>query len=247
MPPAAKPTRILTGLSNLSCAAAGVATGERGGQHREDGGERRGAEIHGVLPDIGVSAPRAIGARLVKYTRTGRASAPRDDVRSCTTGRCGRAGATAPPTRCRAPCGPDARTGARPCAPPPAAASTSCGAAGHRADLRLAGALEVVHEVERVGDRRAAGEQAVVAQDHRVVRARGRGRAAAARRQVERDALVVVIGEAAGEAHRVLRERQQPVLLRRDREARAPCACGSRSRRRGARRGSRCGSRSRPD
>ena len=38
--------------------------------------------------------------------------------------------------------------------------------------------------------------------------------------QIERDAFVVVIREAAREAHRVLRERQQAVLLRRDRETR---------------------------
>ena len=66
----------------------------------------------------------------------------------------------------------------------------------------------------------AAGEEAVIAQDHCV------GVPEVADEplllvEVERDAFVVVVREAAGEAHRVLRERQQPLLLRRHRETRA--------------------------
>ena len=37
--------------------------------------------------------------------------------------------------------------------------------------------------------------------------------------EIERDALVVVVGDAAEERHRHLVERQQPLLLRRDRHA----------------------------
>ncbi len=67
-------------------------------------------------------------------------------------------------------------------------------AAGERRHLRLARALEMHHEVERIVHRRPAHQQAVIAQDHRVVRAE----VAHEPRLlvgVERDAFVVVVAD----------------------------------------------------
>ena len=99
-------------------------------------------------------------------------------VTTGTTDRCGRACAAAPPRRCRARCGSGARTGARPCAPRQACGIVERRAAGHRRDLRLARALEVVHEVERVGDasRRRSGGRDCAGSSRRA--RRGRARAA---------------------------------------------------------------------
>ena len=64
----------------------------------------------------------------------------------------------------------------------------------------------------------AAGEQAVVAHDQRVVRAEV-GDDALALLEVDRRALVVVIADVADEADRGLRQRQQPARHRGDRHA----------------------------
>jgi hypothetical protein len=91
-------------------------------------------------------------------------------------------------------------------------------AAGEGCDLRLARPLEMHHEVERIVNGRPAHQQAVIAQDHRVVRAEV-AHEPCLLGQVERDAFVVVVADGVCEAHGVLRERQEPVTLRRDGES----------------------------
>ena len=89
--------------------------------------------------------------------------------------------------------------------------------AGQRRDLGRAGALQHVDHVERLGDRGAADQQAVVAQDHRLVLAQVAHQALAFV-QVQRDALIAVIRQPAVEFQRVLRQRQQSLGHRRDRD-----------------------------
>src|SRR5471032_607151 len=87
-------------------------------------------------------------------------------------------------------------------------------ASGQRLDLRLASTLEKVDLVKRVRSGRAAGEQAVVAQDHRLVRTEI-GNQAFTLAQVKRNAFIVVVTQLAVELQRMLTDRQQPFLLRR--------------------------------
>ena len=97
-------------------------------------------------------------------------------------------------------------------------------AAGECRDLRLARALEVHHEVERSC---TVGPHASRPWLRRIIAlCAPRSRTSrACSSQVERDAFVVVVADGVGEAHRVLRERQQAVALRRDGESRPSCAC----------------------
>ena len=112
----------------------------------------------------------------------------------------------------------------------------------HRRELRLAALLEVAHQQERLRHRLAAGEQAVVAQDQRIVLAE-RGDEPRALVEIVGDAFVVVIADAVVEAHRLLRQRQQPLLQARHRHARdrvrVQHALGVGPRRRARRNGSR--------
>src|SRR5262249_46854506 len=73
-------------------------------------------------------------------------------------------------------------------------------------DLRAAGWLEVVHLVEGVAYGAAGRQQAVMAQDHRVVLAEVAHQPLALV-EIERDAFVVVVAEAAEEVHRHLVQR----------------------------------------
>jgi hypothetical protein len=88
------------------------------------------------------------------------------------------------------------------------------GVAGHRHDLRLAGLLQPVHRDEGFADGAPRGEQAVVAQDHRGVSAQV-AHEALLLVEVDRRAFIVVVPDVA-EEHRILRERQQAALERRD-------------------------------
>ena len=91
------------------------------------------------------------------------------------------------------------------------------GAAGGGHHLRLAGALHVVHVVKGIGNRGAAGQEAVIAQDHHIEAAEVAHQALLLV-QIQRDAFVVVIGDAIPVAHRVLGQGQQALLLRRHRQ-----------------------------
>ena len=75
-----------------------------------------------------------------------------------------------------------------------------------------------MHQLEGLGDRAAAGEHAVIAQNHDELVAEV-GDQALALVEIERDALVVMVGEAIGELHRPLIERQQSLLLTGHRDA----------------------------
>ena len=90
----------------------------------------------------------------------------------------------------------------------------------HCVDLRAAGHFELVHGVERLADRRPAGQQPVVAQDQRIVRAEILHDPLALI-EIDRRPLIGVITDMAMEADAGLVEGQQPALHRRDRH---PCA-----------------------
>ena len=81
-------------------------------------------------------------------------------------------------------------------------------AAGHRLDLHAAGGLEADEVDVGLGDGRARGDQAVVAQDHVVALAEV-GDQPRAFLEVEGRPLVFVIGEVVHEPERVLVQRQQ--------------------------------------
>ena len=96
------------------------------------------------------------------------------------------------------------------------------GACSHRIDLGAARHLELVHRIEGLLDGRAAREQAMVAQDHRVVRAEIAHQALALV-EIGRRAFVLVIADMADEADRGLGQRQQAALHRRHRHAGRVC------------------------
>ena len=75
-----------------------------------------------------------------------------------------------------------------------------------------------MHQLESFRDRAAAGEHAVIAQNHDELVAEI-GDQARALVEIERDAFVVVIRKPIGELQRPLIERQQSLLLRRHRDA----------------------------
>ena len=91
-------------------------------------------------------------------------------------------------------------------------------AARHRVELNLAGYLQIVDAPEGLADIRTAGEQAVVAQDHDAAFAQVDDQAVLLVR-VERDALIIVIGDAVEELEAVLLHRDQPFLEAGDRDA----------------------------
>src|SRR5476651_1128820 len=76
-------------------------------------------------------------------------------------------------------------------------------ASGQRLHLRLASTLEKVDLVKRVRSGRTAREQAMVAQDHRLVRAEI-GNQPLTLAQVERNAFIVVVTQLAVELQRML-------------------------------------------
>jgi hypothetical protein len=86
-------------------------------------------------------------------------------------------------------------------------------------ELHAAGPLGPIHPDEGLADRAPHRQQAVVAQEQHVVLAEiARDRLALA--EVGGDALVGVVGGAGDHRQRVLRDRQQPALLRRHADAR---------------------------
>ena len=91
--------------------------------------------------------------------------------------------------------------------------------AGEDVDLDPARVLEPVDQVERLRDARAAREETVVVQDHRVALAEV-AHEALLLAAVERRALVVVVREVAVEAHGRLRQRHQAFRQRAHRDAR---------------------------
>lgn len=81
-----------------------------------------------------------------------------------------------------------------------------------RHHLYLAGALQGEHHEEGIGDGTAAGEQAVVGQDQEVAGPQV-GLQAGLFLMVQGDALVGVVGQAGEHEQRLLRQRQQALLL----------------------------------
>ena len=81
-----------------------------------------------------------------------------------------------------------------------------------RLDLRLAGALQEIDFQERLADRLADRERAVVAQDHRALVAEV-GDDPLALVEVDGDALIIVIGDLVADQHRGLGQRHQPVAM----------------------------------
>jgi len=90
--------------------------------------------------------------------------------------------------------------------------------AGQGLHLDATRLLQPVDQVEGLWNARAADQQPVVAQHHRAMAAEVRDQALLLP-AVEGGALVVVIGKVPVKAHRRLRERQQPFLQRRHRDA----------------------------
>ena len=97
-------------------------------------------------------------------------------------------------------------------------AETFACAGRERLDLRLAGALEEIDFEERLADRFADRERAVVAKDHRALVAEI-GDDPLALVEVDGDALIIVIGDLVADQHRGLGQRHQPVAMRADRLA----------------------------
>ena len=87
-----------------------------------------------------------------------------------------------------------------------------------RLHLRRAGALEEVDLQERLADRPADRERAVVAEDHRALVAEI-GDDPLALVEIDRDALIIVIGDLVADQHRGLGQRQQPLGMGGDRLA----------------------------
>ena len=83
---------------------------------------------------------------------------------------------------------------------------------GYGRHLRLAGALEIINILERLGDGAPRHQQPVVGQYHRAMLAKV-GHEAITLVVVQRDAFIAVIGKMAVEFQRVLTDRQQPLLL----------------------------------
>ncbi|SPA30435.1 hypothetical protein CBM2637_B100267 [Cupriavidus taiwanensis] len=82
-----------------------------------------------------------------------------------------------------------------------------------RQDLDAARRFQRVHGQERIRHGAPAGEQPVVAQDHLLAAAQV-GHQPRFLVLAQRHAFIVVIGEPAQREHRLLRDRQQPLLLR---------------------------------
>ena len=91
-------------------------------------------------------------------------------------------------------------------------------AAGLRPNLDRAHGLEQVHVQERVGHRRADGQQTMVAQ-HQETRVAQVGHQPRLLVVAQRDAFIVVIAQARQHEDRLLRQRQHTALLRRHRQA----------------------------
>src|SRR4051812_25483513 len=92
------------------------------------------------------------------------------------------------------------------------------GARRHRVDLGAAGLFELVHGVERLLHVRPAGEEAMVPHDQGIVLAEIADDPLALV-EIDRRPFVVVIADVADEADRSLRQRQQPALHGRHRDA----------------------------
>ena len=155
------------------------------------------------------------GARLARDPR--QLSSNKADSRSSAPRR--RGGAASPAIRARhraaaCPADRDAR-----CAPAHCPTGTiSSVRAAIASTCAAARQFELIHRVEGLLDRGAAGQQPVRAQDHRVVRPEI-AHEARALVEIDRRAFIVVIAEVADEAHRRLRQRQQAALHRRHRHA----------------------------